>query len=130
MDHRATAIARYNQHVEEVKAAVSPERLLIFKVDQGWKPLCDFLGLPVPDGPFPNVNDRNEIKKIIADMTKGAIRFSPARRRRWRRSFSARRAGSESSEPGLSRRSAVRGRERVKRAPGTGAISNIRLRIP
>jgi hypothetical protein len=72
MDDRAKAIARYQQHIEEVKAAVQPERLLIFSVDQGWKPLCDFLGVPTPATPFPNVNDRNEIKKVIRGMTAGA----------------------------------------------------------
>jgi len=34
-------------------------------VDQGWGPLCDFLGVPQPATPFPNVNDRAEIKKEI-----------------------------------------------------------------
>jgi len=72
MDDRARAIARYNEHIEEVKAAVPPDRLLIFKADQGWGPLCEFLGVPVPEGPFPNVNDRAQIKKVIAGMTVGA----------------------------------------------------------
>lgn len=63
MGDRNAAIARYTQHVEEVKAAVPPERLLVFSVNQGWKPLCDFLNVPVPDVPFPNVNDRRTIKK-------------------------------------------------------------------
>jgi Sulfotransferase domain len=67
ISNRAKAIAHYQQHVEEVKAAVAPERLLIFTADQGWKPLCDFLGVPIPALPFPNVNDRAEfIKRITA----------------------------------------------------------------
>jgi hypothetical protein len=72
MNDRDAAIARYNQYVEEVKAAVPPDRLLVFSVDQGWGPLCAFLGLPVPDAPFPNVNDRADVKKIIAGITNGA----------------------------------------------------------
>ena len=28
--------------------------------------------MPVPVGPFPNVNDRAQIKKVIAGMTVGA----------------------------------------------------------
>lgn len=72
MDDRSKAIAEYNQHIAEVKAAVPPEKLLIFTVTEGWKPLCKFLGVPVPATPFPNVNDRAEVKKIIADITKGA----------------------------------------------------------
>ena len=72
MDDRARAIAHYQQHVEEVKAAVPADRLLVFSVDQGWKPLCDFLGLPVPDGDFPNVNDRAQIQEILGKITRGA----------------------------------------------------------
>ena len=72
MDDRARAIAHYNQHIEDVKAAVPPERLLIFTANQGWEPLCKFLGVPVPETPFPNVNDRAQIKAMIAGMVKGA----------------------------------------------------------
>jgi Sulfotransferase domain len=72
MNDRAKAIAFYDQHIEEVKAALPKERLLVFSADQGWEPLCNFLGVPVPAGKFPNVNDRAEIKKAIAGMTKGA----------------------------------------------------------
>ena len=63
------------EHIEELKAAVPPERLLIFTVDQGWEPLCKFLGKENPDSEFPNVNDREEAKKTIADITKGAYTF-------------------------------------------------------
>lgn len=47
-------------HVEAVKAAIPPERLLVFQAKDGWDPLCDFLGVPVPDGPYPKTNDRAE----------------------------------------------------------------------
>ena len=72
MNDRDAAIAQYHRHIEDVKAAVPPERLLVFSVDQGWAPLCRFLGVPVPDEPFPNVNDRAAIKAAIAKMTRGA----------------------------------------------------------
>jgi hypothetical protein len=49
---------RRNQQVIE---ALPPERLLVFSPKQGWKPLCSFLGVPVPDVPFPRVNSRDEI---------------------------------------------------------------------
>jgi hypothetical protein len=41
-------------------------------VDQGWKPLCEFLGVPEPDSAFPNVNDRSAIKQTIKEITRGA----------------------------------------------------------
>lgn len=72
MNDRAKAVAHYEQHIADVKAAVPADKLLVFSADQGWEPLCAFLGVPVPDEPFPNVNDRKEIKKTIRDITRGA----------------------------------------------------------
>jgi hypothetical protein len=75
MKNKEAAIARYHEHMEEIKATVPADKLLIFSVDQGWEPLCNFLDVDVPETDFPNVNDRKEIKKTIADMTKGAYIF-------------------------------------------------------
>jgi Sulfotransferase domain len=75
MRDKEAAIARYHEHVEEIKAAVPADRLLIFTVDQGWGPLCNFLEVEAPETEFPNVNDRTEIKKTIKDITKGAYVF-------------------------------------------------------
>jgi len=49
-------IAQYLRHIEEVKATVPADRLLVFSVTEGWEPLCEFLGHPVPDKPFPHAN--------------------------------------------------------------------------
>lgn len=78
MDNRGRAITQYQQHIEDVKATVPAGRLLVYSVDQGWGPLCTFLGVSVPSTPFPNVNDRAEIKKVIAGMTKGAYAIMAA----------------------------------------------------
>lgn len=72
MSDRAKAIAYYHQHIADVKASVPPEQLLVYSVDQGWAPLCAFLGVPEPNGEFPNVNDRAAIKQVIKGMTRGA----------------------------------------------------------
>ncbi|MFZ5697325.1 MAG: sulfotransferase family protein [Pseudomonadota bacterium] len=72
MSDRDKAIAHYQQHIADVKAAVPPERLLVYSVDQGWKPLCAFLGVPEPASAFPNVNDRAAIKQTISGITRGA----------------------------------------------------------
>jgi len=65
MDNKADAIKRYEAHTAEVKSKVPADRLLIFSVDQGWKPLCDFLGEEVPKIDFPRVNDKAEMKKKV-----------------------------------------------------------------
>ncbi|MEO1321948.1 MAG: sulfotransferase family protein [Pseudomonadota bacterium] len=58
----------FEQHEADVKAAFSDERLLVFHPKEGWGPLCAFLGKPVPDGPFPNVNDRAQFQAQIKMM--------------------------------------------------------------
>ena len=72
MSDKAKAIARYDAHVEEVKAAVPQDKLLVFQVSQGWAPLCAFLGVEQPKTDFPNLNDRASIKKTIQGVMKGA----------------------------------------------------------
>ena len=72
MESRERAIAYYERHIETIKAEVPRDRLLVFTVDQGWGPLCAFLGLPVPETAFPNVNSRAEFQKIKQAMVRGA----------------------------------------------------------
>jgi len=55
------AVQFYHDHVNEVKAHVPADRLLVWEVKEGWAPLCKFLDVPVPDGPFPRVNDTEKI---------------------------------------------------------------------
>jgi hypothetical protein len=50
----------FTAHIDAVKAEISPEQLLVYQVKEGWDPLCAFLGVPVPEGPFPRSNDRAE----------------------------------------------------------------------
>ena len=71
MDDRGAAIAQYHRHIQEVQASVPRDRLLVFSADQGWGPLCEFLGVPVPDAPFPRVNDRREIQRKFRGVARG-----------------------------------------------------------
>jgi hypothetical protein len=57
---RAAMIEIFLRNTEAVKATIAPERLLIYEVREGWDPLCRFLGVPVPDEPFPAENSRAE----------------------------------------------------------------------
>lgn len=54
------AIAAFSRHTEDVRAAIPPSRLLVFDVADGWEPLCNFLGVAVPDLPFPQLNNTAE----------------------------------------------------------------------
>lgn len=73
MNDRGKAISHYERHIEEVRATVPKDRLLVFSADQGWAPLCRFLEAEEPAGGFPNVNDRAEAASIIADITRNAF---------------------------------------------------------
>jgi hypothetical protein len=59
------ALEVFNRHNEEVQATIDPERLLVYNVKEGWEPLCRFLGVPVPETPFPRLNDRRSFKSVI-----------------------------------------------------------------
>ncbi|PNP38860.1 hypothetical protein TGAMA5MH_09084 [Trichoderma gamsii] len=51
----------FRKHYQEVRSLVPKDRLLEYKVTDGWGPLCDFLGEPVPkECRFPNVNDNSD----------------------------------------------------------------------
>ncbi|MEG3143315.1 sulfotransferase [Sphingomonas sp. RT2P30] len=54
------ALAAYARREADVRAAIPAERLLVFDVAQGWAPLCAFLGVAVPDTPFPRTNSRDD----------------------------------------------------------------------
>ena len=57
------AIDVFNRFNEQVRRVVPPDRLLVYQVQEGWGPLCSFLGVPVPAGkPFPHVNDSVEFR--------------------------------------------------------------------
>jgi hypothetical protein len=58
------AMERFNAEVQE---NVPADRLLVWTVGDGWEPLCDFLELPVPDTPFPHLNDSKVFAERIVD---------------------------------------------------------------
>ncbi|HEY0674983.1 MAG TPA: sulfotransferase [Immundisolibacter sp.] len=61
IDDRAHVIEVFERHNRAVQATLPAERLLTYDVTQGWAPLCAFLGVPVPDAPFPRVNAQQEL---------------------------------------------------------------------
>lgn len=64
---REHAINMFEEHNAAVHREVPADRLLVFEVSQGWEPLCDFLGVDVPDEPFPRVNDSQNFEQEFRD---------------------------------------------------------------
>ena len=53
-------LAAFEAHEAAVRAAIPAERLLVHSAKEGWAPLCGFLGVPVPDAPYPRTNSKEE----------------------------------------------------------------------
>jgi hypothetical protein len=66
----AELIEQAKAHDEAVKRTVPAERLLVWKVTDGWEPLCEFLEVDVPAEPLPHVNDRDT---FLERVTYGAL---------------------------------------------------------
>ncbi len=59
------AIEIFNRHNEEVRRRVPEDQLLVYEVKEGWRPLCEFLGVEEPAKPFPRLNDAAEMQRRI-----------------------------------------------------------------
>lgn len=55
----------FKRHNENVRSIAKRRKFLEYDVKQGWGPLCEFLGVSVPDRPFPRVDDWLEYKKEV-----------------------------------------------------------------
>ena len=56
---------RYRIHNHRVKSFVPADKLLVYNVKEGWKPLCDFLECEVPSVAFPHENIKAAVTKRI-----------------------------------------------------------------
>ena len=62
---RCIKIFQYNRTQKAPK-----DKLHIVDFKKGWKPLCEFLGVPVPDTPFPHKNKKGAILKELMETDK------------------------------------------------------------
>jgi hypothetical protein len=72
------ALTWYNDQYKEFRDRIPAERRFEYAVGDGWKPLCEFLEVPVPmvqdeqtgemvEAPFPRLNDRQSFFEITGD---------------------------------------------------------------
>lgn len=73
MHDRDHCISVYKAHNAEVRATIPADRLLVYHVADGWAPLCDFLGVPIPADAIPKVNSREEFGAHIAAAVDKAL---------------------------------------------------------
>ncbi|HEX8624578.1 MAG TPA: sulfotransferase [Allosphingosinicella sp.] len=60
---RDQLVEGYLRHVSSVRAIVPPQQLLVFRVEEGWGPLCRFLSCSLPRMPFPHTNSRDTFSR-------------------------------------------------------------------
>jgi hypothetical protein len=53
----------FETHNAKVQATLAPERLLVFEASDGWEPLCEYLGVPVPAEPYPQTNSTEDFNR-------------------------------------------------------------------
>ncbi|KAL2045259.1 hypothetical protein N7G274_002342 [Stereocaulon virgatum] len=56
---------KFQEQYETVRRLVPKERLLEYKVGEGWERLCKFLEVPVPSYDFPNINEQETFRDRI-----------------------------------------------------------------
>jgi len=54
----------YEQHNADVRASVPADRLIDYRTGDGWAPICEKLGMPIPSEPFPHVNTTDEFRAM------------------------------------------------------------------
>ena len=79
---REHLIETFELHNARVQEVIPADRLLVYRVQEGWEPLCKALGVPVPDVPFPRYNPgtapliKRTLRKIFGlrwrSLTEGA----------------------------------------------------------
>ena len=72
-DNKERAEEIYLSHIEQVKAQVPSDRLLVYRVSDGWEPLCQFLQVPVPQEAFPHLNKKENFSSMIKQLVNGQM---------------------------------------------------------
>jgi hypothetical protein len=64
LDDPTAMMDAFMRHNDAVRAGVPASRLLEWTPGDGWEPICDRLGVPVPDQPFPVTNTMGEFREM------------------------------------------------------------------
>lgn len=75
-NNRSALLAGAEAHNANIREIVPAEKLLEFRVQEGWEPLCKFLNVEIPDEPFPRENIGRSISQeawlgVYSRMTAG-----------------------------------------------------------
>ncbi|CAD6593062.1 MAG: hypothetical protein ASARMPRED_007001 [Alectoria sarmentosa] len=68
-----TARTLYREHYEHVRSVCPKDRLLDFKLKDGWGPLCEFLDKEEPGVPFPRLNEGAALAEKFKEFQKRSM---------------------------------------------------------
>ena len=63
---------RFQEHYQSLKT-LEASRILEYRVEEGWEPLCAFLGLPIPNRPFLRENSARELQEAGRKSSRWAL---------------------------------------------------------
>ncbi len=66
----AGLIKAFEAHEAKVRETVASERLIVHRAGDGWAPLCEFLGKPIPDEDYPRSNNMEDFFKATDEDIK------------------------------------------------------------
>lgn len=66
----------YAEHYEAVREKCKQDgrELLEYQLGDGWEPLAAFFEMPVPDEPFPHLNEQKEMRKFQRDVMRQELK--------------------------------------------------------
>ena len=65
LDNPTAMMDAFVRHNDAVRAAIPASRLLEWSPGDGWAPICERLGVPVPEEPFPVTNTTDEFREML-----------------------------------------------------------------
>lgn len=68
LDDKAACLAAYDRWYADARARIPKDRLLEWTAKDGWGPICERLGLPVPAEPFPRVNTTEDFQAMMKSV--------------------------------------------------------------
>ncbi|KEY74475.1 hypothetical protein S7711_04510 [Stachybotrys chartarum IBT 7711] len=63
---------RMDEHNEFVEKVTPRDKFTLMELSDGWNPLCKLLNLPIPEEPFPQVNDSEAVEGLQMTILKEA----------------------------------------------------------
>lgn len=72
---RQRCVDIFKRHNAKVREVIPADRLIVYRVTDGWRPLCKALGKRIPMTPFPHDNTLDEMSRRVRDIFAGHSDF-------------------------------------------------------